>query len=267
MSEQATVGGRRGYWFPLVLLGFGLLGLLGWDSFGRDTMPPGHGVSGYPPDGTGYVGTDRYAETEPRAYLTAAARFEQGPFAMRDEPWAALVTATLVATAGWYGWRARRAGGSVRPYVTVAAGGGTAVLTGYVAVGIADAVADSAGLVTSVGLPLLGLGALAGAWSYLRLGPWRRAVAMAGACCLVVGVGTVLGEWAPGLFAPVIITGGLLVLAGFERSRLLATVAVAASGAMVAFPAGTPSMLVPAAVLLAGGIMALVRQNRTAEPA
>jgi hypothetical protein len=186
---------------------------------------------------------------------------------MRDWPWAVLVTTTLVATAAWYGWRARRAGGSVRGHVALAVGGGIVVPTGYVVVGMADTTTDPAKLVTSVGLPLIGLGVLAMAWAYFRLGPGRKAAALISAACLVVGLGTVLGAWSPGLVDPVIIAGGLLALARFEHSRLLAAVAVAVLLVMAVFPVGTLSTLIPAVILLAAAIVAVVRQSGAPEPA
>ena len=90
---------------------------------------------------------------------------------------------------------------------------------------------------------------------------------MTSAICLLVGTGTVLGAWAPGLLEPVVITGGLLALARFERSRLLAVVALLVLAAMLVFPVSTLSMLVPAMVVLAAAITVLVRQGGTSEPA
>jgi hypothetical protein len=141
------------------------------------------------------------------------------------------------------------------------------VPAGYVVVGMADTTTDPVKLVTSVGLPLIGLGVLATAWAYFRLGPWRRAAALISAACLVVGVGTVLGAWSPGLLDPVIIAGGLLILSWYERSRLLAVVAVAVLVAMMVFPVGMLSTLIPAVMILAAAIVALVRQSGAPEPA
>ncbi|HEX6355581.1 hypothetical protein [Actinophytocola sp.] len=250
MGDQAAVGGRYGYWFPLVLLGFGLLVLLGWDSV---QVREDFGWFAYEP-------TQEF-ESVQQSYTAIMVVFDQSQFPVRDTSWALLVIATLVATAAWYGWRARRAGGSVRTYVTLAVVGVLSVPVAYFAAGMAGTTPDPASLLTSVGLPLLGLGALAGAWAYLRPGPWRRAAAMISVVSLVIGVGLVLGAWSPGLIEPVIITFGLLALARFERSRLLAAVAGVVLVAMVVFPFGTMSLLAPAAVLLLGGIVALVRQS------
>ena len=54
MGARAAVGGRPGYWFPLVLLGFGLLGLLGWHSVRPDQ---GFGWFAYAPARTYDTGT------------------------------------------------------------------------------------------------------------------------------------------------------------------------------------------------------------------
>jgi hypothetical protein len=249
----------------LVLLGFGLLGLLGWDSVraGQD-----FGWFSYAPlpSDTGYVVQQN---TLIAGSFAAGTPSGLGRFPVQDEAWVVLVTVTLVATVAWYGWRARRAGrGSVRAHVALAVGGGIAVPAGYVAADVAGTVAEPAGLITSVGLPLIGLGGLAGAWAYFRLTRGRRAaVGMIGVGCLAVGVATMLGAWSPGLFLPVVVAGGLLALARFERSRLLALAAGTVLVAMAAFPAGTLSMLVPASVMLAAGIVALVRQGERTAPA
>lgn len=266
MGDNA--GGRAGYWFPLALLGFGLLAMLGLESVpaGRDL-----GWFAYATFSDDmYFGPEFYqADTGlvQEQNSVSVALYEPGPYLMRDFPWTVLVTATLVATMAWYGWRARRAGKPAGTYVMLAVGGGLAVLVAYVATGMATATSDPAGMITSVGLPLLGLGAMTGAWAYLRLGPWRRAAAMISVAALLIGAGTVLGAWAPALLEPVIITAGLFALARFERSRLLAIVAVLVLAAMVVFPAGTLSMLVPAMVVLAAAIVVLVRQGGAAEPA
>jgi hypothetical protein len=181
----------------------------------------------------------------------------------RDWPWAVLITATFVAAVAWYARRARRAGGSVRAHVALAVGGAIAVPACYVAAGTADAIGDPAALVPAVGLPLLGLGGLAGAWAYFRRGAWRRTAAVVSVGSLVVGVGAVLGSWSPGLLDPVLIATGLLVLAGYERSRLLAVLAGTVLVALVAFPEGALSMLVPAVLVLATAITALVRRGGT----
>jgi hypothetical protein len=172
-----------------------------------------------------------------------------------------LITATVVGTVAWYGRRSRRVGGSVRPYVVLAVVGGLSVPTCYVVAGLAATMPVAAGMVASVGLPLLGLGALLGAWAYFRRGSWRRAAAVTGVVCLVSGVATVLGAWSPGLLAPVLIAAGLLTLAWYERSRLLTVVACAVAASLVLLPVGMLSTLVPAVIVLAAAILALARRN------
>jgi hypothetical protein len=256
-----TVGERREYWFPLVLLGFGLLGLLGWDSLrpvwdvGWFAYHPLPTYSGYGVGGTN-VATAYLGVTPPGV--------EWVP--LQGWAWVVLVTVTLVATMAWYGWRARRAGGSAAAYVALAVGGGIAVPVGYVAAAVTSAATDPAGVITPVGLPLIGLGGLAVEWARPRLGPrWRAVVVAAGVGCLVVGLGTILGAWLPGLFLPVVIAGGLLALARFERSRLLALVAVAALVALLVFPYGALRTLIPAVIVLAAAVVSLAR--RPAAPA
>lgn len=117
----------------------------------------------------------------------------------------------------------------------------------------------------SVGLPLVVLGVLAGL--YYRLGPRRRMAAVTSAVCLGAGVAVVLGAWSPGLLDPVLIAAGLLVLARFERSRLVAVVAVPVLVALLVVPDGTLRMLVPAVVVLVAAIAALVRRGGEVVPA
>lgn len=269
MGERAVSGGRYGYWFPLVLLGFGLLGLLAWDSvaaradLGWFAYAPLSPETGHDVDTIDTIGTiaqmSAYRE-EPLSSGLAGSR-------LRDWTWAVLVTVTLVGTVAWYARRARRAGGSVRTHVALAVSGAIAVPACYAVAGAADVMADPAELVRSVGLPLLLLGALLGAAAYFRVGPWRRTAATIGVVCLVAGVGTVLGAWLPGLLAPVLIAAGLLAIARYERSRLLAVVAGTVFVALVVFPDGTLSTLIPAVVVLAAAIVTLVRRNGATAPA
>jgi hypothetical protein len=112
----------------LVLLGFGLLGLLGWDSVRAGQEFGWFSYTPLPPE-IGYVAQQN---TLIVASYSAGTPFGLGRFPAQGEAWAVLVTATLVATAVWYGWRARRSG-SVRTYVAVAVAGGIAVPAGYVA--------------------------------------------------------------------------------------------------------------------------------------
>lgn len=244
-----------------MLLGFGLLGLLGWDSVAaREDWFAYAPLSSEP----GYV-VEGHAQLT--VYYDAPLSSGLAGSPLRDWPWAVLITATLVGAVAWYAWRARRAGGSVRAHVALAVGGGIAVPACYVVAGAADAIGDTAGLVPSVGLPLLGLGALTGAWAYFLRGPWRRTAATISVVALVASVGTVLGAWSPGLLDPLLIASGLLVLARYERSRLLAVVAGTVLVALVVFPDGTASMLIPAVIVLATAIVALVRRNGASAPA
>lgn len=261
MGDNVEAGRRREYWFPLMLLGFGLLGLLGWDSvrppqeFGWIAGDPLSYGSGY-----GVGGTD--VATAFVSVTQTGLRW----IPRQDWTWVVLVTLTLVATMAWYGWRARRAGGSASAYVALAVSGGIAVPMGYAFAVLTAAAADPAGVVTAVGLPLVGLGALAVVWARARLTPrWRAVVVAIGIACLVMGLATVLAAWVPELFLPVTITVGLLALARFERSRPLALVAVAVLVALLVFPYGTLSTLIPAVIVLAAAVVTLAR--RPAVPA
>lgn len=249
MGDVGAAGGQRGYWFPMVLLGFGLLVLLGWESlgtredFGWFAYGPAADVNQISLYGTEIV-----------------SGFTEQRYPMRDSVWAVLVIVVLVGTTAWYGWRARRAGEPIRTYVTVGIAGTFAVVACYLAAAVADSVGDS-GVVTSVGLPLVGIGVLAGAWAYLRPASSRRLAVVLSIGCLAVGLGIAVGALAPGLVDPILIAGGLLALARFERSRLLAVVACVVLAAMVVFPTGTFSMLLPATLLLLAGVAALAMRQ------
>jgi hypothetical protein len=153
MGDQATTGGRPGYWFPLALLGFGLLVLLGYENlrtaenFGWVAYAPADGL------GRGYVGGVSLGASYPERSFTAVSVLlpESSAFPMRDFPWFVLVMTTLVGTVAWYGWLARKAGNPVRPYVLLALGCLVAVPAAYVATGMASAIPDADGMVTSVG--------------------------------------------------------------------------------------------------------------------
>jgi hypothetical protein len=264
MGERTTEG-RYGYWFPLALLGFGLLLLLGWESV---RTPEDFGWFAYDPalSDTGYV-------------ITTAVAISPAPWRRQHRGAAACVFPGLGLDvdgadhrdAGKHGGLVRRAGSPGRPVRAaspgVAVGGGVAVWASHFVAGFADASADPGELIPSVGLPLVALGVLAGVWVYLRPGPGHRTAATISVCCLLVGVAVLLGAWSPGLLDPVFLACGLLALAWFERSRLVAVVACLVLVARFVFPDGTLSTLVPAVIVFAAGIVALVRRNNTAAPA
>ncbi len=250
MGERTA--GRYGYWFPLALLGFGLLALLGWDSmrtvedfgwFAYAPLPPEPQIQ---QTITGLGISASYNTATPLLAIPA-----------QDWTWTVLITVVLVGTIAWYG---RRVGGSVRTYVALAAGASAAIWLLHLIAGLADATAGLGEVVPSVGLPLLGLGVLAGA--YFRLGSRRRVVAVVSIASLGAGVAVVLGAWAPGLLDPLLIAVGLLVLAWYERSRLVVVVACLVLTVLIVFPDGTLRTLVPAMVVLAAAIVALVRRDR-----
>ncbi|MCT2583927.1 hypothetical protein [Actinophytocola gossypii] len=255
MRDRAPVGGRHEYWLPLALLGLGLLGLLGWEY-----MRPGSpfGWFAYAP---------LSADQSVSGHLGSVTFYDHS-FPARDWPWVLVITAVLVATVARYGVLARRAGGSARTHVTLAVCGGVGLPLGYVVAGMAGTTDDPAGLITSVALPVLGLAAVAAAWAGLRLGPGRRSATLIGAVSLVVGAGVLLGALAgPGLLEPVVVAGGLLALARHERSLPLAILAGAVLVPMVLFPIGAQGLLIPAVLVSAAAVVALVRRRRLAEPA
>ncbi|MFI7678998.1 hypothetical protein [Actinophytocola sp. NPDC049390] len=253
MGERTAGDGRSGYWFPLALLGFGMLALLVWDS-----VPTTEDVGwfAYAPESAG--------PGMSQTVLTAVAYHDSPVPLLATYPdlsgrWLVLLTACLVGTVAWYAVRARRAGRSVRGHVAVALGASAAIWVCYAIAGIADATVRPGEPVPSIWLPLVVLGVLAGAYS--RLGARRRTAAVISIACLGAGVAVVLGAWAPGLLAPVLIAAGLLALARYERSRLVVGVACLVPVALLVVPEGTPRTLVPAVVLLAAAMVALARRD------
>lgn len=244
------MGRRHAYWFPLVLLGFGLLALLGWENAG-----PGQDFGWF-----AYEPLDEISLSN----TVYVAYYQVTPYPSRGAVWAWLVVVALVGTAAWYAWQARRAGEPVRPYVTAGIAGAAAVGACYLSAAVAGS-ADNTGVVTTVGLPLLGLAVVAGVWAYLRRGSAWRPPAMLGLGCVAVGLGVTLGDWAPGLVDPVLIAAGLLVLARLERSRLVAVAAGAALIAWIVVPTGVFTTLLPAALLLLAGVAALVTRHEPGE--
>ena len=264
MTEFGTLrrmGGRtehgRGYdyWFPLVLLGFGLLVLLA-----RTGVRDDFGWFAYAP-ATPADEVHAIAVLEPGAqYYNTPLPFGAA-FTTRDWTWTLLVAVTLAGAVLWYGVRAR-AGWR---HVAVAVGGVLAVLACHAVAGIADAMPDEGGLVRSVALPLAGLGVLAGA--YFWFGPRRRPAVVVAVVCLTAGVSALAGAWAYGLLDPLLITCGLLALAWYERSRLVAVLAVVLPVAFLLFPYGVLSTLVPAVLVLAVAVTALVLRGGLRHPA
>ena len=253
MGGRTTDERGYGYWFPLVLLGFGLLTLLAGEG-GRDDVD----WFAYAPATSGEA--HAVAILEPARYYNTPLPIGVG-FSTRDWTWTVLVAVVVAGAVAWYGVRAR----AVRKHLAVAVGGVLAVLACHVVAGLADAVPEEGELVRSVALPLAGLGVLTGA--YYWLGPRRRAAAVVSVVCLAVGASALLGVWAYGLVDPVLITCGLLVLARYERSRLVAALSVVVLAALLLFPYGVPSTLVPAALVLAAAIAALVRRGGLPHPA
>jgi hypothetical protein len=263
VTEATGRGDRYGYWVPLVLLGFGLLGLLGV-SLAR---PVPFWFAYTPMAETQILSVGQYTVSGVR-YGEAVLWSDTWQYPPRGWSWAVVVLGTFVATAAWYGWRARRAV-PWRRTVLFAGVGVVAIALLYLTVAVADTMPDRGELVSAVGVPMALFGAIAGAWWYFRSGPGRTVAAALALFAVFVGAGTVLGALAPALTDPVIIAVGLLGLARVERSLLLAGVAVASFVAMVTLPAGTLDTLIAALVLLVGGIAALVLRGRaaTAPPA
>jgi hypothetical protein len=252
--------GRFGFWFPLVLLGFLTLGGIvlvdrPWTpSAGAHVLSPrlpglgtggmsGTGLGGYTPDSN----TVLISITQVSDSYGGATPFPAGY-------WVAGVFAVFLATVVFYAWSSGRR----RLFAWVG-------LYGLVAIAglllVTDIVARQPDLRTTIGGSLTAMGLCAAAWVYFRLGPGRNAVTAIGAICLPIGfaallVGTVAvsaDQW--------VVTVGLLALAWFERSWLLAAVAGLVFVVAWAFLPETIGLVLAASVLLVGGIAALMLRN------
>ncbi|MDT7724659.1 MAG: hypothetical protein QOI21_1235 [Actinomycetota bacterium] len=244
------MGKRPAFWFPLALLGFVLIGLA--------LVSPGNAGGPFPllnPAGSGYR-----MEQELHAYAVAVTRVSTDNFHVLEQHtdyWSYLVALVFVATVAWYAVRAA----TPRPWrklITVTVGG-------LLALPVAEVVAD--GMAShGDGREMLGtvmslfalLGAGGAAWAYFRLGTGRgAAIVIALMFCPLAVYG-----WLVSLLpqtAEALVPGlGLLALAWFERSRLLASVTAAFLLVVVVFTSGSAALLVPAAVMLAGALAALL---------
>jgi len=193
-------------------------------------------------------------------YAVSAMRTSTGGFHILEthkDYWPYLVAAIFVATVAWYAVRAEKP----KPWRRLAA----IAFCGLIAIPIAGIVAggmtshgDGRELLgTVMGLFTL-LGAGGAAWAYFRLGPGRGAAII---IAVMFGPLAVYG-WLVSLLpqmAEALLPGlGLLALAWFERSVLLASVTVAFLLAAAVFTTGSAALLIPAAVTLVGAIATLL---------
>ncbi|HEV7975735.1 hypothetical protein [Amycolatopsis sp.] len=232
------------FWFPLALLGFVLIALA--------LVPPGNespfawvssSVSG---------GVPIHAVS-----VTQVATGDFHVLGTRADYWPYLVAAIFVATVAWYAVRAEKP----RPWRRLAA----IAFCGLIAIPIAGIVADgmmSHGdgrelLGTVMGLFAL-LGAGGAAWAYFRLGPGRGAAIIIAVMFGPLAVYAWLVALVPQTAEALLPGLGLLALAWFERSVLLASVTLAFLLAVIVFTTGLAALLVPAAVMLAGAIATLL---------
>jgi hypothetical protein len=233
------------FWFPLALLGFTLIGLA--------LVPPGDDRwFAYVSPSSSPGGTS--AST---ASVTASIVGDFHVRVTRAEYWPYLIAAIFVATVAWYAVRAEKP----RPWRRLAA----ITVSGLIAIPIAGIVADgmtSHGdgrelLGTVMGLFAL-LGAGGAAWAYFRLGPGRGAAIIIAVMFGPLAVYAWLVALVPQTAEALLPGLGLLALAWFERSVLLAAITLAFLLAVIVFTTGLAALLVPAAVMLAGAIATLL---------
>ncbi|WP_199433320.1 hypothetical protein [Qaidamihabitans albus] len=249
--------GRYEFWFPLALTGFVLLGILTF------AMNAGGGWFAYaPPPAYVNAGVDQFLVAVRGVPFSEYESLEPPP----PVAWGELsgVLALFLVTVAWYAWRARRAGTPVRSrrLMLVTGGGVLAVIAGYVVLDGADTLLESGRLARALALPLLLLGVCFGVLAYFSRGRWRRIAAATSGTVLSV---TLLIVAVPALpDSPLVptVVAGLTVLAWLERSVLLAVVTAGFLLAAAAARFEPLTLLLPAAVLLAGAMAALLLRGR-----
>lgn len=252
---------RHDFWFPLALLGFLLLGVaatrpvadFGWFAYSSPSGAP-------------------YAFMERRDWL-ALDGIEPDGFHITEPAgagWYGLgaVLGLFVVTVAWYAARARRLGGPVPAarLATVTLAGGAELALGYLVLEELRGPLDDE-FAAALALPLLLLAALLGVLAYAARGLWRRIAALAGVLVLGVAACAVLLPSSHDATVVLLVAAGLGVLAWLHRSPLLGGVTalfLLTSGGDGG--ADAARWVVPAAVVLAGAIAALVLRARARNP-
>nr|WP_042187072.1 hypothetical protein [Kibdelosporangium sp. MJ126-NF4] len=256
---------RRGSWFPLALLGFLALGstavsLEGW------VVDSSH--TSFPIGGQQFLYSGEFASlrgvTMSRAYedqFNTSISFYTGeawPSVGSAEYWVAGLSLVLLAAIAWY------ARGSGRAWTYLAA-----AVCGVVAIGAFSCtmwiVEESPDLAPTVAGSLLAIGLCAAGWVYFNLGRGRSTLTVISVMTSAVGVTGLLAAWTSYRADELLVAGGLVLLAWWERSWLVAALA----GAILAIEAVPMPTLVQlvlvTGLLFAGAFVALLRRgDRTA---
>ncbi|GHF75916.1 hypothetical protein FHX82_002468 [Amycolatopsis bartoniae] len=231
-------GESRSAWFPLALLGFLLLAAALWE------MRTPTGWFAYAP-AQGFHVQFLYGIGEP------VLRPAEEPSSWRwGTPRQLAVTVALLGTVVWY-----------RRRVLLIGGAGLVVVVLSAALAAAARAFGGQVLATAVGVPLVLLGACAGAWVWFR--PGYRPAVVAGVVCLALAAYALIAAFDPDLVDVVTAALGLGVLAVLARSVLLGLVAVLFALAGPVFGDGAPGLLGAGAVALAGALAVLGPGGRT----
>lgn len=233
--------GRHRCWFPLVLLGFLMLGGLflanGTKSHALTMFRPLSDIVRQPDSNT-----------------LIAVSVGSTPTTMHpEEYWSIGIAAVFLATVFWY------ARGVSRRFLLVAAYGLVAFILFYLTIAMVEGQED---LGPTIGGSFVAIGAAAGAWVYFRLGPGQLGVTAISVVCLSIGVSALVIGHVPLLAEHLIVLTGLLVLAVWERSPLLAVVAAGFLAVAWMFPSGTTGLALAAVVLFLGGAAAVLATRR-----
>jgi hypothetical protein len=211
--------GRFGFWFPLALLGFLALGSAafaqgGWWVDARHASFPGND---YPLTTTLYgVEMSRTAERQLHV-LSPGAIYGTTVWSSTSNPeyWVFGVTLVFLAAIAWYA----HGSGRVRAFALATVCGVVAIVAFPCMMWIIEETPD---LAPTIAGSLLAIGLCAAAWVYFQLGRGRSALTAISVVTLAVGATGLLATWTSYRADELLVAGGLLVLAWWERSLLLA---------------------------------------------
>lgn len=236
--------GRHRLWFPLVLLGFLMLGgLVVADARSRSAAqlwPLWQNAKPLAPDSNTVV----------------VIGFGSTSMTMQpEEYWSIGLAVVFLATLVWYALGS----GRVRDSVLIGLSGLVGLLLFYLTMAMVHGDPD---LGPTIGGSLLAIGAAAGAWVYFRLGPGQLGVTAISVVCLSIGASALVIGHVPLFAEHMIVLSGLVALAVRERSPLLAVVAALFLAVAWLYPFGATGLALTAVVLFLGGAAAILTARR-----
>lgn len=211
--------GRPGFWFPLALLGFLALGSAAfaqgewWVDARRTSFPD----DGYPVATTLY-GVEMSQSAERQLHvLSPGAMYGTTGWSSTSTPeyWLFGMTLVLLASIAWYA----HGSGRVRAFVLATVCGVVTIVAFPCMMWIVEKTPD---LAPTIAGSLLAIGLCAAAWVYFQLGRGKSVLTVISMVTLAVGATGLLATWTSYRADQLLVASGLLVLAWWERSLLLA---------------------------------------------